>query len=109
MEVVSNAPDGGSPAVASISTVSDKIEVEADTDHSGQAGIDILRFLSDNFDDQVLNFLYQNTKPAILQQKKTSDEKKFKWIELEIESRVLDLLLKKATCLGPPLLVFSKR
>jgi hypothetical protein len=109
VDVVSNAPAGGSPAVASISNVSDKVEVEADTDHSGQAGVDFLRFLINNFDDQVLNFLDQDAKRAILQQKKISDEKEFKRVKLAIESRVLDLLLKKGNMSGTPSAGFFRK
>ena len=75
----------------------------------GEPGqVDFLRFIIENFDEKVVNFVDKNSRDAILEQKEIADEKEFLRVKGAIEQRILDLLAESNSTQVPSAAFFRQ-
>jgi hypothetical protein len=69
---------------------------------AGRENIEFLRYLIEDFEELVVNFLDQEARTFIKEQVEIADERQFKRVKTAIESRVLSLLLNFESISEPP-------
>lgn len=75
---------------------------------TGQGGKEFLKFLIENFDEVVLNYLDKGSRDAIREQLIVEDEKEFRRIKSSIENRILKLLQDRSSSPEPPNVAFFR-